>query len=175
MNLKDDLVRSFSHAVEELFSTMLGAKVVPGEVTVEHQAPDAHDGVISIIGLAGSWAGTGCVTCSPTVACRFCSQMLMTESTSVNEEVLDAIAELTNIVIGSVKNDLERELGPLGLSIPTVIYGRNFKTKSAAHAEWYARRFHWDDDVFEVRVCLTPSDRSATLQPHVFGSASLAD
>jgi chemotaxis protein CheX len=172
MNLKEDLVQSLSRAVENVFSTMLGVSIVPGEVTVEHEAPDAHDGVLSFIGLAGSWAGSGCVACSPALACRCCSQMLMTESTSVNEEVLDAIAELTNMIIGSVKNDLEGELGPLGLSIPTVVFGKNFRTKSASHAEWIVHRFHWDNDVLEVRVCLAPSERRAGLQPHTFGLVS---
>jgi chemotaxis protein CheX len=44
----------------------------------------------------------------------------MTEASSVDEDVLDAVAEITNMIIGSVKTDLEGELGPLGLSIPTV-------------------------------------------------------
>src|ERR1039458_530241 len=116
-----------------------------------------------------SWAGTGCVSCSPVLACRVCSHMLMTETTAVNEEVLDAVAELTNMIIGSVKNDLERELGPLGLSIPTVVFGKNFRTKSAGHAEWIVRRFHWDSDAFEVRICLAPSEHPAGLQPGGFG------
>jgi len=98
MNLKDHLAESLSQAVAAVFSTMLGASVVPGEVTVESGAPDAHDGVLSFIGLAGSWAGSGCVSCSPVLACRVCSQMLMTEATAVNEEVLDAVAELTNMI-----------------------------------------------------------------------------
>ena len=101
MNLKDDLVQSLSRAVEDVFSTMLGVSVVPGAVTFENGAPDAHDGVVSFIGVAGSWAGTGTVTCSPAVACRICSHMLMTETTAVNEEVLDAVAELTNMIIGA--------------------------------------------------------------------------
>lgn len=172
MNLKDHLVESLSQAVEAVFSTMLGASIVPGEVRFENGAPDAHDGVLSFIGLAGSWAGTGCVSCSPVLACRVCSQMLMTETASVDEEVLDAVAELTNMIIGSVKNDLERELGPLGLSIPTVVFGKNFRAKSAGHAEWIVRRFHWDNDVFEVRICLAPSERPVSLQPHAFGPAN---
>ncbi len=169
MNLKEDLVQSLSQAVKDVFSTMLGVSVVPGQVTFENAAPDAHDGVLSLIGLAGSWAGTGCVSCSPVVACRVCSHMLMTESTAVNEEVLDAVAELTNMIVGSVKNDLERELGPLGLSIPTVVFGKNFRTKSAGHAEWIVRHFHWDNDAFEVRICLAPSERAVALQPHAVG------
>ena len=62
--------------------------------------------------------------------------MLMTESTAVDEDVLDAVAELTNMIIGSVKTDLEQHLGPLGLSIPTVVFGRNFKTRTSANTEW---------------------------------------
>ena len=174
MNLKDDLARFITQAVEEVFSTMLGASVKPGEISIESGAPDAHDGVLSFIGVAGSWAGTGCVTCSPTVACRVCSQMLMTEADAVNEEVLDAVAELTNMIVGSVKNDLERELGPLGLSIPTVVFGKNFRTKSAGHAEWIVRHFHWDDESFEVRICLAPSEPPVVLQPHPLGPAAQA-
>ena len=172
MNLKDDLVQSLSQAVEAVFSTMLGVSIVPGQVRFENGPPDAHDGVLSFIGLAGSWAGTGCVSCTPVLACRVCSQMLMSETTAVNEEVLDAVAELTNMIIGSVKNDLEAELGPLGLSIPTVVFGKNFRTKSAGHAEWIIRRFGWDSDAFEVRMCLAPSEHKAPLQPHVLEPAN---
>ena len=42
----------------------------PGEVTVETDTPEANDGVVSFIGLAGSWAGTGSLSCSP-VRCDF--------------------------------------------------------------------------------------------------------
>ena len=169
MTLKDQLVESISRAVEDVFSTMLGVSVVPGDVKFENGAPDAQDGVLSLIGVAGSWAGSGCVSCSPVLACRVCSQMLMAEATAVNEEVLDAVAELTNMIVGSVKNDLERELGPLGLSIPTVVFGKNFRTKSAGHAEWVVQTFRWDTDAFEVRMCLAPSERPAVTPAHTFG------
>ena len=171
MNVKDHLVRSLAKSVEDVFSIMLGASVVVQPVTFEKGAPDAHDGVVSFIGVAGSWVGTGCVACSPALACRVCSQMLMTENTSVNEEVLDALAELTNMIIGSVKNDLEQELGPLGLSIPTVVFGRNFRTKSAGHAEWIVQRFRWDTDELEVRIWLTPSDRPIPVPSRAAGSS----
>jgi chemotaxis protein CheX len=93
------------------------------------------------------------------MACRVCAAMLMTEATAVNEDVLDAVAELTNMIIGSVKTDLEAELGPLGLSIPTVVFGRNFKTRSAATAEWIHVRFLWDGDPLMIKMCLAPSEK----------------
>jgi chemotaxis protein CheX len=154
----------------EVFSTMLGAVVQAQDVhSAAAPAADPEAGVVSFIGLAGPWAGTGSILCSPLLACRVCSQMLMTEKSSVDEEVLDAIGELTNMIVGGVKTELERHLGPLGLSIPTVIFGRNFKTKNVGTAEWTVEWFRWDDEQFEVRVCLAPNQRhSATpLRSHV--------
>ena len=98
--------------------------------------------------------------------------MLMTDSQSVNEDVLDAVAELTNMIIGSVKTDLEQHLGQLGLSIPTVVYGRNFKTKSAGSAEWIVVRFTWEGEALLVKLCLAPSERP---HPHIAGHACALD
>jgi chemotaxis protein CheX len=93
--------------------------------------------------------------------------MLMTESTSVNEEVLDAVAELTNMIIGGVKTDLEQHLGPLGLSIPTVVFGRNFKTRTSGNSEWIVVRLLWDDECLVVKVCLTRNERVAYTNIHM--------
>jgi chemotaxis protein CheX len=145
---------------------MLGVDIVCNQSAVETSMPEASEGVVSFIGLAGSWAGTGSVSCSPALACRICAQMLMCEATSVNEEVLDTVAELTNMIVGSVKTDLEQHLGPLGLSIPTVVYGRNFKTKSAGNTEWIVVRFLWDDETLVVKLCLEPKEQAAHVLFH---------
>jgi chemotaxis protein CheX len=160
MNLRGTIVESLIRSAGHVFSTMLGAELAHGEVTLESTASEAIDGVVSFIGIAGSWAGTGSLTCSPAMACRICTAMLLTEVPAVNEDVLDAVAELTNMIIGSVKTDLERELGPLGLSIPTVIFGRNFRTRSAGTAEWIHVRFLWDKDPLLIKMCLAPSEKS---------------
>jgi chemotaxis protein CheX len=97
--------------------------------------------------------------------------MLMTESNAVDEEVLDAVAELTNMVIGNVKTDLEGQLGPLGLSIPTVVFGRNFRAKSAGPTEWIVVRFHWDGEPLVIKLCLAPNEKTGHVVPHAIGTA----
>jgi chemotaxis protein CheX len=174
MNLEPLITKSLRQATGDVFITMLGTQLDDGEGSIENGTPDANDGVVSFIGVAGAWAGTGSVTCSPGLACRICSQMLMCESTSVNEEVLDAVAELTNMIIGSVKTELEHQLGPLGLSIPTVVFGRNFRTKSAGHTEWIVVKFHWDGEPLLVKMCLAPSDRDPAVT-HTAGQACTLD
>jgi chemotaxis protein CheX len=165
MNIGKLMVDSIRDSAAQVFSSMLGGELVSGEDSVEQGTPEAHDGVVSLIGLAGDWAGMGSLTCSPAMACNICSAMLMSEFPAVNEEVLDVVAELTNMIIGSVKTDLERQLGPLGLSIPTVVYGRNFKTKSARNSEWVVVRFGWKGEDLLVRLCLSP--KSAAVHPPV--------
>ena len=89
--------------------------------------------------------------------------MLMTESSAVDEEVLDAVAELTNMIIGGVKTDLEPTLGPLGLSIPTVVFGKNFKAKSASHRNGSWSVFDWEARPLLVKVCLARDRGGARL------------
>jgi chemotaxis protein CheX len=156
MNLQPQILESISRSAAEVFTTMLGVELGPGEASVERDMHDASDGVVSFIGVAGMWAGTGVIVCSPEMACRICNHMLMTENSSVNEEVLDAVAELTNMIIGSVKNDIETQVGPLGLSIPTVVFGKNFRTKSAGATDWVTVRFPWEGETLLVKMCLAP-------------------
>jgi chemotaxis protein CheX len=171
MDVPDLIQNSIRRSVAEVFSTMLGVELGPGEVVHDPALPEPPEGVVSFIGLAGPWVGTGTIMCSPALACRVCSQMLMTEAAAVNEEVLDAVGELTNMIVGSAKNDLEKELGQLGLSIPTVIFARNFKTKSMAAAAWAVLRFRWDGEEFFVKICLAPSQKTSA--PHPIGHAPI--
>jgi chemotaxis protein CheX len=166
MTLHEILSNCINQACCQVFSTMMGVELAPGEVSVETATPDANDGVVSLIGLAGTWTGTGSVGCSPALACRICAQLLMTDVQAVNEEVLDAVAELTNMVVGSVKTDLEQHLGPLGLSIPTVVYGRNFKMRSTKTTEWTTLRFDWDGEPLLVRLSLAPTQETGHLRMH---------
>ena len=175
MNVTDLIVESICQSTANVFSTMLGVELGAGQSSIEHGMPEVNDGIVSFIGLAGAWAGTGSVICSPTVACRVCSLMLMTDTSAVDADVLDALAELTNMIIGSVKNDLEPHLGTLGLSIPTVVFGKNFQTRSSGSADWIVVRFAWDDDSLSVKLFLAPSDRSPHAVAHLMGQTCPID
>lgn len=154
---KNRLVESIVIAVEEVFSTMLDMQVERGEEYVITSIAESEEGVVSLIGMAGAWAGTGSIACSPAFACKMSSQMLMVEYPAVDDEVLDAVAEVTNMVMGNVKTRLEEILGPMGLSIPTVVYGRNFTTHTVKAEEWIVVPFRFEDQRMEVKLCLTPA------------------
>lgn len=147
-------------ATTEVFTMMLGVDVVPGDATVGDAEPGPNEGVLALVGLAGKWAGSGTFSCSAPSARKIAGQMLMQEFTAVDDDVLDAIGEMANMILGNVKTALEEELGPMGLSIPTVIYGRNFTTRSIGRSEWIVAPFECLGERVEVHLCLIPSKDS---------------
>ena len=157
----EELVELLRAASSEVFTTMLGIEPLAGEAYIDSASGLLTNGVVSLIGLAGAWAGTGSVSCTTAFACRLASQLLMAEYPVVNDEVLDAVAEVTNMIIGNVKTGLEERLGPMGMSIPTVIYGRNFRSRTVGKQDWTVVPFHDGAERLEVQLCLAPSRDAA--------------
>jgi chemotaxis protein CheX len=151
------LVRSVVTAATEVCGVMLGLEIVAGKSYIEHSAPTESERVVALIGLAGSWMGSGMISCSSGLACRISSLLLMNEYDAVTEDVLDAMAEMANMIYGNVKTGLEEELGSLGLSIPTVIFGRNFATRSIGKQSWTVVPIQIGSEVMQLKICLTKS------------------
>lgn len=153
----EEMVEAIRSATADVFTTMLSLSVTPGEVFVEKEEAVPSSGVVSLIGLAGSWVGSGSVACSAACATKIASALLMAPYTAIDEDVLDAVAEVTNMIIGNVKTALENRLGAMCLSTPTVIYGRNFQTRSSGAQEWTVVPFALADDQLFVQMCIAPN------------------
>ena len=154
---KEDLAQAIRSATNDVFTTMLNLTVTPGDVFVEKEESVPSSGVVSLIGLAGSWVGSGSLACSAGCAAAIASALLMASYTAIDEDVLDAVAEVTNMIIGNVKTELESRLGAMGLSTPTVIYGRNFQTRSSGNQEWTVVPFSVDQGRMCIQLCIAPN------------------
>lgn len=157
------IVKAACSAAEEVFATMLGLQITPSPAHVEVGSSATGEPVVALIGLAGAWMGTGMLCCSPEFACKVSSLMLMADYQSVDSDVLDAVAEISNMVFGNIKTVLEEHVGPLGLSIPTVIFGRNFATKSVGQQPWTVIDINTEAGVMSMRMCLTPNSSHGTM------------
>ncbi len=175
---RNELEKSIRECTAHVFETMLGLEVEPGEAYQEPNTSGTTEGVMALLGLAGSWVGTGILQCDTGLACLLYSRMLGVECeagpNSITGDVLDAVAEIANMIVGNVKNALEERLGPMGLSIPTVIFGRNFTTRSVATDPWLVVPFECQGAALHVKFCLTPIGtplpvRHGFTVPHHFG------
>jgi chemotaxis protein CheX len=147
------IVDAVNRASESVFSTMLGMAVEAQPPISEHEL-ELLDGVVGLIGFTGKWVGTGILFCTDRFACHIGSAMLMHECKEINADVLDGIGEMANMILGNFKESMESRTGPLSLSVPTVVYGKNFSTRTPLQAPWVIVPFHLGEDVFQVRVCI---------------------
>jgi chemotaxis protein CheX len=154
---QEQVVTAVRSSTEDVFSTMLSLEVAMGEPRMEVSEPGPSDGIIAVIGLAGAWVGTASLCCDVSMACRMSTCMLGMEYTEIGEDVLDAISEIANMIFGSFKTMAEVHLGPLGLSIPTVIYGLSFSARTAGREKWIVVPFSCENNTMEIKVCLTPN------------------
>ena len=174
---QDVLIQSITEATSEVFSTML-------EMTVHCTGQVAHgrtadSGVLALVGITGDWGGSGVFCCTPAFAGVISARMLGTSpdpaKTAIDEEVLDVVAEVTNMMVGNIKNGLEPFTGPLAISVPTVIHGRNFQFRNGTGLRGAVLAFEAENERFEVRISLAPTAEqpSARARIPVLGLAHL--
>ncbi|MCX6592952.1 MAG: chemotaxis protein CheX [Acidobacteria bacterium] len=164
-----DMVRN---ATLDVCSTMLGVEATaqPFQLTGTMSGP--QDGVFATVGMAGRCTGSGTLAMNETLARKLAGTFMMSEYESVNGDVLDAIGEMANMVVGNVKTELEGIMGTIGLSIPTVVFGRNFRTKNLSKTAVVTISFMCDGSELLVSLALNETEleesevTSGFLQPH---------
>jgi chemotaxis protein CheX len=163
---REAIVAMIQEATGAVFSTMLSLPCEALPARQESGDPAPVDGVVALVGIAGPWTGTGRLYCAPEFACKLAGALLMTQCTAVDGDVLDAVAEVANMVIGNLKTALEAQLGPLALSVPTVIYGRNYQARTANISDWIVVPFASGPDTLEIRFCLVPTQAASRTPLH---------
>jgi chemotaxis protein CheX len=108
--------------VTDVWSSFLGMELA-------QVAPDALSGptATGCVHISGEWSGSVFVQCSETHARLAAEAMFMAEPGSLgDDEVSDALGELTNMVGGNVKSLLPE---PSRLSIPSVATGESYSVR----------------------------------------------
>lgn len=153
-----DFAAVIQNMAQQVFSTMLGLELENGVVESVHSSSIPDAGIVAIIGIAGAVSGNVNIRISNELSCILASRLLMMEYTEVNEDVLDAIAELANMIVGGLKTNLEDRFGAMGLSLPTVISAERYIARNPAMGQRFSISFQCPHengcDSFSVKICL---------------------
>jgi chemotaxis protein CheX len=155
LQLDQNRMANAMHAsASEVFTMMLNS-------TIKHDNPqrgtyvDSEEyGVVSLMGLTGEWTGNAGLCCSADCARWIASQMLFSEYPEVNDEVRDAVGEITNMIIGNFKNNISDQTGNLAMSTPTVIFGRELRATIKGVEQWIVFPFASPEHSFCLMVQL---------------------
>ena len=116
----DELVNPFIASMKSVMQTMVQSKCEPGPYQTVSEGAHLF-GVSAVIGLSGELTGALTFSTSPASACKILHQMAGMEATEPDEFVRDAIGEISNMIAGYGKRDLEKFQLKLGL--PQVLIG----------------------------------------------------
>ena len=119
--MKVEYINPFIKSVANTFSTMLNCGVQRGQISLKPDSTPMYT-VSGVIGLSGRAVGTVVLSLPKQIALKAASTMLMMEAVEIDDDVLDAVGELTNIIAGGAKAELEEY--ELAVSLPNVITGR---------------------------------------------------
>jgi chemotaxis protein CheX len=111
-------------AVQNVFKTMLSIEIALGKPTLKTTKLTLAD-VTGVIGFAGDKKGTFSLAFTKESALFIYQSMVGEEAPSVNSEVIDAIGEITNIISGQTRVEIEKLGYKLSAALPTVIVGQN--------------------------------------------------
>jgi chemotaxis protein CheX len=142
--IDEALVNAMIDAGEKGFK--LGSKKVSC-VGVGRTPPLALASVSGMIGIVGRVNGSILVNMSEPVAILVTGGILTTVIKTMTNEVLDGVAEVTNVIGGRLKSTLATVGYPLdNITLPSVIVGQNYSVTQSKGTVVYNVSFVLEDD-----------------------------
>lgn len=114
----------------------------------------AKGDISGIIGLTGSATGSLAVSFSEEAILKIVSNMLGENIKTMDSDIKDAVGEITNMISGVARKNLEAEGFNIQAAIPTVVSGKNHSIAHVLGGPSLIIPFEIDDGTFVVDVCL---------------------
>lgn len=146
------IINPFITATVNVIETMAFVKSEAGK---PHLKKDnvAQGDVSGIVGFTGEANGTVSITFDELCILKIVSNMLGEEMAEINNEIADAVGELTNMISGQARKELE-EIGKVFHgAIPTVITGKNHKLETMTKGPKIAIPFKTECGSFAIEIC----------------------
>ncbi|WDP89821.1 MAG: chemotaxis protein CheX [Desulfobacter sp.] len=146
------LINPFINATINVLETMAFMSVEAGKPYLKKGTTAVGD-VTGVIGLTGVAHGTIAVTFEESCILTVVSNMLGEEMETLNEDISDAVGELTNMISGQARKELD-EIGKVfKAAIPSVITGKNHTIRHYVDGPKIAIPFKTDGGEFTIEVC----------------------
>jgi len=150
MNVK--LINPFINATINVLETMAFVNVTAGKPYVKKDNVAVGD-VTGVLGLTGVANGTVSVTFEEKCILTVVSNMFGETITELNNEIADAVGELTNMISGQARRELEEVGKVFKAAIPSVITGRNHSITHYTDGPKIAIPFSTENGDFTIEVC----------------------
>lgn len=153
--MKAEFINPFLHATKNVLETMCQTKVTAQKAVLKDNCL-THGEVTGIIGMVSKEI-SGCMILSFSRSCilHVVANMLMEEpKEKVDEEIVDAVGELTNMICGGAKAQLAKMDYKFDLATPTMVVGKDVEISYFSDAPTIVIPFTTDHGDFVIEANL---------------------
>jgi len=169
-------INPFLNGTLEVLKKMAFLDAVPGKASVKKDETASGD-VSGIIGITGDAVGSLALSFSEKCICRIVSNMLGEEHHEVTKDIIDAVGELTNMISGASRTQLEKMGMAVYAAIPTVVHGHEHTITHILKSPSIVIPFSTAAGPFFVDVCIktTEAAEKSAVQYGVVGARTTPD
>lgn len=126
--MKVEYINAFVRATGHVLKTMAFTETKPGKPYIKTNNTALGD-VSGVIGMTGESEGSFSITFTEPCICAVVSSMFGESFESLSAEIEDAVGEITNMICGDARRELEENGFLVKGAIPTVVTGKNHTIK----------------------------------------------
>lgn len=153
-----DLLKAFSNATKDVLKIMAQLDAKMGETYTCDKNTTWGD-VSGLVGLAGDkHNGNMLISFDKNSICEIVHSMLGEECVSLNDEVADAVGELTNMISSKARALLSEEGVDLDMALPMTILGSGVSFSQIGDEKAHSVQFDTDKGSFLLQVTLSDKD-----------------
>jgi chemotaxis protein CheX len=153
MIMNVQFINPFLEGTMEVLKTMAMVEPTVGKPYIK-KGNQAKGDVSGIIGMTGSARGSLALSFSEKSIFMIVSNMLGEKYTEINDEVMDAVGEITNMISGVARKKLESQGYNISAAIPTVVSGKDHAILHVLGGPSIIIPFQVTNGAFYVDVCL---------------------
>jgi chemotaxis protein CheX len=147
-------INPFLDSVMNVLKTMTSTEATPKKPFVKTDEK-SHGDVSGLIGCVGDKTkGSFAISFTEPCIIGIVNRMLMESYEKINEQIVDAVGEITNMVSGGARKILSEQGLKLNMAIPTMIVGQQHEIQHKTQAPVIVLPFETDIGPFFVEVSL---------------------
>jgi chemotaxis protein CheX len=158
-------INPFLNGTLEVLKKMAFIDAVPGKPHVKTDETAMGD-VSGIIGITGDAIGSLALSFSGKCICKIASNMLGEEFHEVTRDIIDATGEITNMISGASRTQMEKMGMSVYAAIPTVVHGANHTITHILKSPSIVIPFSTAAGIFVVDVCIKTVEESEKSAVH---------
>lgn len=151
-----NFINPFLNAAVNVLKVQASTEAKAGQAYRKSPSEKLSGDISGVIGLVSeAFSGAVVISFPQETFLKIMSRMLGETITTINKEIEDGAGELTNIIFGQAKIELNERGYGIKTAIPSVIAGKDHHVKSMTRGPRVVIPFQTDVGGFVVEVCLS--------------------